>query len=238
MRHITSSHQDSSDSHAIVGTISIPYALIPADIGGIICYCESCPHFGRDEQSYCFLRPGGQCFSAIEEVYNAETRTLEPQRTFGCFSDSQQALLQCKGDLVQSYYGRSIQCCNFTDLCNKDLLPTYTPRETSSIVNKLLGNRVFVIALLVLVLLCLSILFSILPVRKWFVFLQGSFFPRDSELSISFANFRRFAKLSSMKIFSGRNPYGRKMHKSQHILQDSTNTTGSGVGKPLLVRNR
>ncbi len=41
------------------------------------------------------MRAGGQCFSAVEEVYDDVTGQVEPEYSFGCISaDQASALLQ------------------------------------------------------------------------------------------------------------------------------------------------
>lgn len=47
------------------------------------CYCDgSCPN--NVNNGTCETRPGGSCFSAVEEVYDETTGTYEEERTFGC----------------------------------------------------------------------------------------------------------------------------------------------------------
>lgn len=47
------------------------------------CYCDgSCPN--NVNKGTCETRPGGYCFSAVEEVYDEITGTFEEERTFGC----------------------------------------------------------------------------------------------------------------------------------------------------------
>lgn len=98
-------------------------------LDGMLCYCNPCGGPPDEENDKCLLKPGGQCFSAIHEEYNKEEGVRESIRTFGCFSGSDNALLQCKGDLVHSKNLQSVACCNFTDMCNKDLKPELKPRS-------------------------------------------------------------------------------------------------------------
>lgn len=49
----------------------------------LICYCDgSCPD--NASNGTCETRPGGSCFSAVEEVYDEGTGTYEEERTYGC----------------------------------------------------------------------------------------------------------------------------------------------------------
>ncbi|RZF49102.1 hypothetical protein LSTR_LSTR008388 [Laodelphax striatellus] len=95
----------------------------------LVCYCEGhCPDDAYN--GTCTARPGSQCFSAVEEVYNSETRKFEPERTYGCLPPEEQGLMQCKGYLVPHQVGKSIECCSSSNLCNKSLKPMYQPRST------------------------------------------------------------------------------------------------------------
>lgn len=49
----------------------------------LTCYCDgSCPNNAIN--GTCETRPGGYCFSAVEEVYDEISGTFEEERTFGC----------------------------------------------------------------------------------------------------------------------------------------------------------
>lgn len=49
----------------------------------LTCYCDnSCPN--NESNGTCETRPGGSCFSAVEEVYDETTGTYEEERTYGC----------------------------------------------------------------------------------------------------------------------------------------------------------
>ncbi|CAB0043441.1 unnamed protein product [Trichogramma brassicae] len=79
--------------------------------GGLTCYCDGyCP---SDKQTgTCRTRPGGYCFSAVEEVWDAE------QESF------------CNG--VRQLKGRNIFCCNDSNLCNRDAFPMYKESRHST----------------------------------------------------------------------------------------------------------
>lgn len=98
---------------------------------GINCYCDGfCPD---DKQNgTCVLRPGGYCFSAVEEVWDTEFLEFVPEWSFGCLPPDESGLLQCKGNLVPHLREKNIICCNDRDLCNKDVFPELTrkPRPT------------------------------------------------------------------------------------------------------------
>lgn len=201
-----------------------------------MCYCEECPD-GKEVRDYCILRPGGQCFSSVEGIYNNETREIEPVRSFGCISESDQALLQCKGNLVPAFYGRAIECCNYTDFCNKDLLPIYTPKDIAPSSNTYFGNYLFLIMLLLVTSTLVGIIFAYFCFRNWYVVPRLPMFGPMFGYSFlsNFYSFYRYNEDLSKKFFSGR-PYGFRIPVSQHFAQDGISTTGSGVGKPLLVR--
>lgn len=93
------------------------------------CYCEG--HCPFDQQNgTCTIRPGGHCFSAVEEIWDAELQDYVPEWSFGCLPPDEQGFMQCKGNLVPHLLGKNIICCNDTELCNKDLFPMYKQRST------------------------------------------------------------------------------------------------------------
>jgi hypothetical protein len=73
----------------------------------------------------CFLKRGGFCFTAVEEVYNKETNSLELEKTFGCLPPEEEGLMQCMGHLVPHEVRKSILCCHSHDFCNLDLSPNH-----------------------------------------------------------------------------------------------------------------
>uniref|UniRef100_A0A147BES5 Serine/threonine-protein kinase receptor n=1 Tax=Ixodes ricinus TaxID=34613 RepID=A0A147BES5_IXORI len=92
------------------------------------CYCAGlCPDFA--ENGTCEAPPDSQCFSAVEEIYNPETRSVEPEWSFGCLPPDEASILWCKAHLVPHNIPKSIACCNHGDLCNKYLRPMYKPRN-------------------------------------------------------------------------------------------------------------
>nr|XP_018903858.1 PREDICTED: bone morphogenetic protein receptor type-1B-like isoform X1 [Bemisia tabaci] len=88
----------------------------------VTCYCEDhdCPHYvpGTEMNGTCILPLGAQCFSSIEE-----TSDEEPIRRFGCLPPDESSDMQCKGNLSPHAVRKSIECCNFTDMCNQNLHP-------------------------------------------------------------------------------------------------------------------
>ncbi len=112
---------------------------------GIKCYCPQCPGNDVSDINYnngtCDVRPGGVCFSSVFEKYDIENNEYDERREYGCISDPDHVLLQCKGaDLVPSLNRASIKCCNFTDLCNKNLYPTLKPIRMRQTSNKFLSD--------------------------------------------------------------------------------------------------
>lgn len=57
--------------------------VIPLTARTLTCYCDnSCPN--NESNGTCETRPGGSCFSAVQEVYDEATGTYEEERTYGC----------------------------------------------------------------------------------------------------------------------------------------------------------
>lgn len=96
---------------------------------GIKCYCEgNCPD---DRQNgTCEGKPGGYCFSAVEEVWDIEIQDWVTEWSFGCLAPNEQGLMQCKGYLVPHSRGTNIECCNNTAYCNKGNFLNYTTRSS------------------------------------------------------------------------------------------------------------
>lgn len=66
--------------------------VVIISVVGILCYCEGhCPY---DHNGTCLAKPGSQCFSAVEEVYNHETGQYEPERSYGCLPADEQGFMQ------------------------------------------------------------------------------------------------------------------------------------------------
>lgn len=97
----------------------------------LVCYCDgSCP--GNLQNGTCEVRAGGQCFSAVEEVFDDISGQIEPEYSFGCLSPDQAGgLLQCNAGKSAQIHGKNIICCSNEDLCNKELLPDFNPRTTT-----------------------------------------------------------------------------------------------------------
>ncbi|XP_052868580.1 bone morphogenetic protein receptor type-1B isoform X1 [Anopheles cruzii] len=97
------------------------------------CYCEGhCP--GNVQNGTCETRPGGSCFASVEEVLDEETKQWVPEWSHGCMSPEQGGgLLQCKvGTMSPQIHGKSIVCCDSENFCNRDLMPEYNPRTTTT----------------------------------------------------------------------------------------------------------
>ncbi|XP_067011248.1 bone morphogenetic protein receptor type-1B isoform X2 [Anabrus simplex] len=123
--------------------------------------------------------------------------------------------MQCKGHLVPHRQGKSILCCNNTDLCNKHLNPNYIVRSTP---RPSLGydDTIPTIALIVSITVCLIVFLLIVT----FVYLR---FKRRED--------RR--RLCLMQNTHNCDPYLANSGTLQELIDQSS---GSGSGLPLLVQ--
>jgi bone morphogenetic protein receptor type-1B len=91
---------------------------------GVLCYCYMhCPDGSLN--GTCRAPPDSMCFAAVEQVYNENLGTYEPEFSYGCMPPDEAGLLQCKGNLVPHLIPQSIECCKDRDFCNELLEPTY-----------------------------------------------------------------------------------------------------------------
>jgi bone morphogenetic protein receptor type-1B len=126
-------------------------------VRAILCFCLGhCPN--NQLNGSCTAPSGAHCFSAVEEVLDPETDSLVPERTYGCLPPDETGLMQCKGHLVPHFYPRSISCCSDYDLCNKDLVPLYSPTPAEGAgEDGALDPSVYHVALLVSLTVCLVV---------------------------------------------------------------------------------
>ncbi|XP_055920083.1 bone morphogenetic protein receptor type-1B isoform X2 [Eupeodes corollae] len=105
--------------------------LLKVEPRTLTCYCDgSCPD--NVVNGTCETRPGGSCFSSVEEVYDDMTGTYEEERTYGCMPPEEYGgLLMCKVASVPHLHGKNIACCDSGDYCNRNLHPAFTPKTTT-----------------------------------------------------------------------------------------------------------
>ena len=59
----------------------------------LTCYCQGhCPNDSFN--GTCEARQFSQCFAVVEEVYNPETGSVEPEYTYGCLPPEEKGLMQ------------------------------------------------------------------------------------------------------------------------------------------------
>ncbi|KAL1121985.1 hypothetical protein AAG570_003393 [Ranatra chinensis] len=180
----------------------------------MLCYCEG--HCPDDQQNgTCVAKPGSQCFAAVEEIYNPETGIFETDRTYGCLPSEERGFMQCKGHLVPHHTGKSIECCNSSDMCNKYLKPMYRPRTTIPPPPTIpLHEAIPYIALLVSLTLCLVV----------FLIIVAAFYLR----------YKRKEESGKLYLVQGsKDAYLTSSHTLQDLIDQSS---GSGSGLPLLVQ--
>ncbi|KAG5348460.1 BMR1B protein, partial [Acromyrmex charruanus] len=174
-------------------------------LGGF-CYCDGhCPD-GR-QNGTCDLRPGGQCFSAVEEVWDPEQGDYVPEWSFGCLPPAEGGFMQCKGNQVPHLQEKSIKCCNHTNLCNKEYFPDITHKSRPTIDT----NSPIVVSSgvpLIILIVTLSAVFVIASIAIGIVYLKCRKKERDPCLVPSQGTLKDFIDQSS----------------------------GSGSGLPLLVQ--
>ncbi|KAI4456064.1 transforming growth factor-beta receptor type i and ii [Holotrichia oblita] len=181
------------------------------------CYCEGhCPL--GEISGTCEVRGGGQCFTAMELIYDRETDTYEPDTTYGCLPADERGLMQCKGHLVPHLRLKSIECCNDSDLCNKELKPRIEVHTTTSapILNQ--NNTVPYILLtltscIVLFLLVIAFVYVMMRCKRKEAHRKNPYYPK---------------KLPDQ--------YSIDMHLNDTLANLMEQSSGSGSGLPMLVQ--
>lgn len=173
----------------------------------MICYCDgSCPN--NVSNGTCETRPGGSCFSAVEEVYDETTGTYEEERTFGCMPpEDNGGLLMCKVSVMPYLHGKNIACCDEKDLCNRDLQPDFMPKLTTPPPELPVSQQSIHIILAIIVVVCVFIVFFVV---LCVVFKRRSKLCKQPRLINSMCN--------------------------SQISQLVEQSSGSGSGLPLLVQ--
>lgn len=192
---------------AITGFSNLGYALV--------CYCDGdCPD--HEQNGTCIAPPNSYCFVAMSEVLTSDN-TKEVEFTYGCLPSHERGHMQCKGNLVPHYHGKSIACCNDKDECNRWIHPPpFRTRTTTPLPD--LGipeNSMPYIALFLSLFVCL-ILLGVLITFLWIWH-------------------KRRENQWKMKLMenSSRNLYLTSNGTLQDLVEQSS---GSGSGLPLLVQ--
>ncbi|KAJ6646190.1 Bone morphogenetic protein receptor type-1B [Pseudolycoriella hygida] len=135
----------------------------------LFCYCDGhCPD--NLSNGTCETKPGGSCFSAVEEVLNEINGEYESERTYGCMPPEEHGgLMQCK--ISPSIHGKNIECCDSENFCNKLVHPQYIPRTTTEAPPPPVNNsNVYLLALvgsmLVCVVACVVIIAALYLIQK------------------------------------------------------------------------
>lgn len=89
------------------------------------------------------------CFASVESVYNPETKLMEPEYSYGCLPGDERGTMQCRG---QS--GKSVQCCNYMDLCNNLLKPEIDTRPSTPSPGMTYDESIHYIALIISLTVC------------------------------------------------------------------------------------
>jgi len=184
----------------------------------LTCYCQGhCP--GEDLNGTCEARSFSQCFAAVEEVFNPETGSLEPEYTYGCLPPEEKGLMQCKGHLVPHLLPKSIACCHNTDQCNKLLSPMYEIQSTTPDPNLIgFGSNQNLHYLALLVSVTASLIIFIIMVTYAYV----RYKKKEDERQMSIKN------LNCVPYLGG--------NTSIKDMVDHSQSSGSGSGLPLLVQ--
>ncbi|XP_030761515.1 bone morphogenetic protein receptor type-1B isoform X2 [Sitophilus oryzae] len=180
------------------------------------CYCEG--HCANNvANGTCEIKGGGMCFTDVEAVINEDGEEF-PLRRYGCLPGDEGTLMQCKGDLVPHSQSKSIQCCDDSDFCNRNLTPMYTPRPTPDIPSFGPQDSLPFIVLLTSVTFCLTIFL----------------------LCIAFV----YMKYRKKEAQSKYNAYSKNYHSEKYpnmevhgpLASLIEQSSGSGSGLPILVQ--
>ncbi|XP_048519449.1 bone morphogenetic protein receptor type-1B isoform X2 [Dendroctonus ponderosae] len=179
------------------------------------CYCEGhCPN--GQSNGTCEVKMGGMCFTDVEAYVDDDVEY--PVRRYGCLPPDEGSLMQCKGHLVPHQNSKSIQCCNDSDFCNKNLEPMYTPRPTTEMPTFGTTDSLPYTVLLASVTFCLSIL------------LLG--------VALVYIKYRKKEEQSKLNLYAkdcSAEKYGNmEIHGPLSSLIEKS--SGSGSGLPILVQ--
>ncbi|XP_019865442.1 bone morphogenetic protein receptor type-1B isoform X3 [Aethina tumida] len=172
------------------------------------CYCEGhCPNPDHVNGT-CEIKPGGKCFTA---VVLGDDR--EEVRTYGCLSADERGLMQCKGHLVPHEQSKTIQCCDDSDLCNRNLKPILLHKPTTNTPD-FHDDSLPVVVLLTSVTLCISIILVI--------------------AALLYLKYRRKEMQRKCGLYASEKYPNVEIHGPLNDLIEQS--SGSGSGLPLLVQ--
>lgn len=179
----------------------------------LTCYCDgSCPD--NAVNGTCETRPGGSCFSLVEEVYDESTGAVEEERTYGCLPPEENGgLLMCKVATDPHLHGKNILCCDNDHFCNRHLLPEFTPKTTTPLPSTPTNtSSIHYFALFASIIICLSA-FIVVVVVVCIVYRRREKLRKQPRLMDSMC--------------------GSQLSPLAELVEQSS---GSGSGLPLLVQ--
>ncbi|CAG0912791.1 unnamed protein product [Notodromas monacha] len=158
------SHQDPGKRNQLIAiTNEVKFDPTMEESEGLLCFCSMhCPDGSFN--GTCRARPNSVCFAAVEQVYNEDSGTYEPEYSYGCLPPDETGLMQCRGNLVPHLVPQSIECCKSGDMCNQFLTPAYDASDDMPVVSWIRGHEAVVYAILALttflVLAVVALIFS------------------------------------------------------------------------------
>lgn len=124
-------------------------SLLPAG-KSLKCVCDGhCPD-NNESNGTCETRPGGFCFSTVENVWDEETGDYIVEYTAGCMAPEHSGgLLQCKVAELSQLKDKNILCCDSGDYCNRDLEPELPHRASDDLPEMEVGPEAMSMTMLI-----------------------------------------------------------------------------------------
>lgn len=179
----------------------------------------------------CETRPGGFCYSSVEEVNDESSDDNGPNRAYGCMPPEQSGgLLMCKVSLVPELHGKNIVCCDTSDYCNFEVHPPFKRRTTTTPKPGTDDDQEFpFVALMISIIVCGALCLTVIG-AMYFVYKRKE--RRTSSM-------KKLPRDASCLIDPHRRQHMPNHHHSNQLSEFGGSgdfSSGSGAGLPLLVQ--